>query len=299
MSMMTQDEMESSFSEHDLLLETTHTARCPYSDVDLDDPSETLIRLGADFSAYLDTMTATDQLTVVSDVPIPIELTPHYVSLIMHYTNTPWLFTHGPDLRGIAANGFTEEEKPFVPKQFISHREAPCYGERRHCIIFEWRLCNRMMDPVPLGAFGAIRLFDVRPITPALVKTLIRWNMEADSTSYVISNPTDMSSMAAIKLYHEHDNMYPKFMQSMFKVLTDQSEDRSFSDDAQIHMRAQDAIETGMSKTLVKIVATGATARISKKTVNIVRQVFDDLVCRLPYFKLLPGKQEEQAHVGW
>lgn len=282
--------------EIERIQDVSHYAAFPYSIFDRNDPSKELLTLAEQFRNYLQAFTTEDQLKIVDDIPIPLELEPHYLCLILHYTDVPHLFLN-PDMRGLAANGLSPDAKPYIIRSFIHNKYSFTTPRNHQSLIFEWRLCNRFMDPIPLGSFGATQLLDIRKMTPQLAKELMKWNMTAEGTSYKVTHPENGEATQTVKLWQPRPTKLA-FLRDMFKVFAPNADDSSYSSDIPRHEFAHQVLDTAMSKLMIKIIMNSKMDNVSNTAKSNIHLAFSDLTCLAPYFRLLPGKIEETVPVG-
>jgi hypothetical protein len=257
--------------------------------------------LAGQFSSYLEQMTAAGQVSCLDDIPVPLEITPHYVCLLVHYTRNSdiksQISMHG-SLRGLAANQNFMDDMSYHIRNYFNDRSGLVNQDTEGLpmFLYEWRLCNRFMEPIPMGNLGAMSLIEVVRATPKRVKEFLRWykNMDDRTASYPLTATDGEKVVQGIKVKPTKVRTGP-LSDKMFKVIgaaNVYTADQLFDE----HAELADMLWAGYSKYLFNTLTCGLNRILSRKMkldrVMGITTAFERLVGDFPYFELLDGCEE-------
>lgn len=257
--------------------------------------------LAGQFVSYLEQMTAAGQISCLDDVPVPVEVTPHYVCLLVHYTRSCDLRSQVSmygSLRGMAANQNFMDDMSYHIRNYFSDRAGMDNNsaDSKPMFLYEWRLCNRYMEPIPMGTLGAMSVIEIVRATPKLVKEFLRWhkNMDDRTASYPLTATDGEKVVQGIKVKPTKVSAGP-LSDKMFKVVgaaNVYTADQLFNEQTEL----ADMLWAGYSKYLFNTLTCGLNNILSNKLgldhVVGITTAFERLVGDFPYFELLDGCEE-------
>lgn len=281
--------------------DVSNFAQFPLQYTTRNDLINNMMFLAGQFAGYLEQMMEAGQTACLDDVPVPLEITPHYVCLLVHYTRNSDLKAqiemHGA-LRGIAANQNFMDDMPHHIRNYYCDRSGLLDTDTGGLPVFlyEWRLCNRYMEPIPLGNFGAVSVIEMVRATPKRVKEFLQWHkhMEDRTATYPLTAVDCEKVVQGIKIKPTKVSSIP-LSDKMFKVIGAANR-RNADELLDNQVMAMETLWAGYSKYLLNSLTCGLTSilasNISLDKVIGITTAFERLVGDFPYFELLDGCQE-------